>query len=118
MSFENEILHINQTYFNRKIGCIDDTCYTMYRFWLLFIGTEYKVTHGYVCQQIWSVVESTFGENPGNCSDKLESVDYNNDGQMNFREYVSLGYEIFESDSLKASQLNCSTCVGMDNYNI
>ena len=90
----------------------------MLQFWLLFIGSEYKIDHQYACSTIWSAAVTVFGEDPGNCTLWMEDVDYNNDGYFNFREYISVAYQFFEGEPLKASQLNCSSCVGMENYNI
>ena len=46
-------------------------------------------------------------------------TDHNNDGYMNFREFIQFVYEIYrdDPDDLKAKQLNCSACVEIEYYN-
>ena len=54
------------------------------------------------------------------CEDFVVTTDYNGDGKTNFREYVPAAFiflDEFEDDT-RASNINCSACIGMDVYNV
>ena len=49
--------------------------------------------------------------------------DFNEDGSINFREFTGIVHSVAHSggpqyDLQKSLQLNCSECIGMENYNL
>ena len=82
-------------------------------------GEDHKWNHTVICRDKWSFAISTFGvENPGNCDDELDLVDYNNDGAVNFREFIPFAYKMAGYNGTKGAQVNCSSCLPMEYYNI
>ena len=56
-----------------------------------------------------------------NCNQTMYAADFNGDDWMNFREFVVVALTIFQDESVdldKAISANCSSCVGMENYNV
>eukprot|EP01083_Nonionella_stella_P139154 423889_1 len=106
-------------------GCKDegDVCLTIYSYWAVLLGTtQYKFSHDHMCSAVWPII-ADYLKLPQNITCQLEfnNTDYNNDGMTNFREFVVLEIQlVMESDSWmeRATQMNCSSCVGVANYNI
>ena len=101
--------------------CDDDTCSIFYQVWRAFAGDQHVMNHSHACGAMWSTVLAYFQvEDPKDCLSRVDALDYNQDGFLNFREGTVLGMDAmnnFEVD-LKGPQVNCSECVGMEYYNI
>ena len=109
---------------------MEDTCSQIYLGWTVLANVDGKILdnhkHETVCsewiervinffdgQVIW---ERTYQE----CIDLLVSgYDYNNDGHMNFREFIGFAYAVFYDVFLspKLKQINCSACIDIEHYN-
>eukprot|EP01083_Nonionella_stella_P243034 847221_1 len=104
--------------------CIGTMCTNLYQGWLLLTGTGvYKMDHATACAEMWPTavaLASLEGHMVGNinCSNAMQNVDYNNDQNINFREFTALGYGLFGGSLNRATQINCSQCIGMEYYNI
>eukprot|EP01083_Nonionella_stella_P194517 717417_1 len=99
----------------------EDLCVILYSLWTSFLGTtQYKFGHDYMCSTAWPIAVS-FLEIPQNvsCMAVMENADYNNDGMTNFREFVIIGIPLVREGmwALKATQVNCSACMGVEHYN-
>eukprot|EP01083_Nonionella_stella_P288510 981749_1 len=84
--------------------------------------TQYQFSHDHMCSAVWPII-ADYLKLPQNITCQLEfnNTDYNNDGMTNFREFVVLGIQlVMDSDNWmeRATQLNCSSCIGVANYNI
>ena len=78
-----------------------------------------KWNHTTACRDQWPLAVSLFDTaDPGNCDKELDLVDYNRDGFINFHEFIGIAYEFAGGGRKKGAQINCSSCVGMDYYNI
>ena len=84
----------------------------------------YNYEHNTVCTVLLPRAVSILASysidlNYSECTSWLLDTDHNNDGYTNFREFFKFVYEIFLSERgrRKPSQVNCSACVGVDNYN-
>ena len=108
-------------------GCQDDICSQMYQGWLVFVGSEYhKLNHTIFCKEKAPLLISVlrlngFGgleDDIDNCDDILDTYDFNKDNYINFREAVVIISSLGNSADEKSKQLNCSTCTGMQYYNI
>ena len=44
-------------------------------------------------------------------------IDFNNDLAINFREYIVAAGLVANPEATNQLALNCSTCVGVENYN-
>eukprot|EP01083_Nonionella_stella_P106358 306793_1 len=105
-------------------GCQEegDLCLTVYSIWTGFLGTtQYKFGHDYMCSTVWPMAVAYF-DLPQNMSCEVEArnTDYNEDGMINFREFVVLGMQLVTAENWngKATQVNCSSCIGVENYNV
>ena len=86
----------------------------------------WKVDPNHYCGVMWQGLVGVVGEFPGsdNCLETLQSMDFNQDGLLNFREFSALfGHITFRSEDSRALQLNCSSCMTlydapMEYYNI
>jgi len=107
-----------------ELGCVGDVCGSILTSWnFLAPSNVYKMNKTDACTEIWPVVVVLFGETNRykNCTQAMNEVDFNQDGYINFREYTALSYGYATPHSAgkdKAKQLNCSSCVGMEYYNI
>ena len=96
----------------------------MYELWLFLSRSEYRVNHSFACSNNWETAQLYLDLRGVVCEEELKSVDYNNDGYCNFREFVSSAYHWIysgktqESIRMKAPQVNCSACTSMQYYNI
>ena len=85
---------------------------------------EYAVDldHQTVCATKWDDAMAQINndnEYTQNCTSSLRLVDFNQDSYLNFREFIVIAGLITHPDieTVKWLNLNCSDCVGMDNYN-
>eukprot|EP01084_Bolivina_argentea_P029525 54831_1 len=107
-------------------ACVDNSCYHIYQAWNLFvipiIGYDiYYINNTVLCDTVYPLVTKILGYDPAHDSDcqiEVEYEDYNNDGVINFREFVPLAYYFGGGWTKKGRQMNCSDCVGMEYYNI
>jgi len=102
-------------------GCVDDACSQKLMAWNLFVPSGvYKMNHTDVCADVWPVVLAFFTPTGQftNCEWVVNEYDFNNDKAINFREFTAIAYSFVGSGQEKAKQLNCSSCVGMEYYNI
>ena len=101
--------------------CEDDHCSVFYQIWQIFAGDAYYMNHSDVCNTVWSTALDFFGrDDPGDCEERVDAIDYDGDSVMNFREFTVLameGHNNFERD-LQGPQVNCSMCVGLEYYNM
>ena len=105
-----------------ELGCRNDICSQIFTVWnFLGGGEEYNYQHDTVCSQ-WAPVAVAFFEATdefngeyNQCIELIINTDHNNDGYMNFREFVQVVYELFDNSigDRKPKQVNCSSCVGM-----
>eukprot|EP01083_Nonionella_stella_P052304 138820_1 len=108
-----------------SLGCINDICSQIYIAWQFFVSADtYLVSHTVVCEDWGPIAVELFG-NEFNytkefCYQLTIITDHNHDGYMNFREFGHFGYILIEGNTRlsKPTQINCSTCVGMENYNV
>ncbi len=103
--------------------CADESyCATGYDYWNILIGSSSKINHTDFCTLYWDLVGTLVGqEPPEECLYYMEKYDYSKDGMLNFREGVPLVYDAVWADwkgNPRGGQLNCSSCIGMDLYNI
>lgn len=71
--------------------------------------------HGF-CATHWNNEIALAGEFEGsdNCEGTLQSLDFNKDGSLNFREYVAFVSRIsFGFEDSRALQINCSSCLAI-----
>jgi len=108
-----------------ELGCSEDNCLAMFNFWGLLYdlssGTAHKLNHSVACLSGWSLAAAALNLNSSFafCMYQMQSYDYNQDSQLNFREFVPLAYVLGGGeDGYKAPQYNCSSCIGMENYNV
>ena len=105
--------------------CIDDLCQEMYTLWLFFLSkageTVYSANHSIACQVGWPIAQALLEGLPegDQCSDTLIASDFNQDNRINFREFVSVvNYFTRDDEGGKPRQVNCSSCLGMEHYNV
>eukprot|EP01083_Nonionella_stella_P243035 847222_1 len=103
--------------------CIGNMCNSVYQGWTFLAGPGvYKMDHATACAEMWSTAVALASQQGNlveqNCSYALQNVDYNNDQHINFREFTALGYGLFGGSLNRATQINCSQCIGMEYYNI
>eukprot|EP01083_Nonionella_stella_P043973 118605_1 len=113
-----------------ELRCLDDTCHLIFNLWSYLNPTgEDLVPTAMACADFWTVAQTLFEiDESWNCTELVMGVDYNEDKHMNFREFVVLALTNFRefqriySDGgwqrNKGPQVNCSSCVGMQHYNV
>ena len=96
-------------------------CSLLYASWTFTVGSDvYAANHSYACSSIWDFALNLVQEEndwTANCSHTLQTFDFNNDSFVNFREYTVVGGLIGGGALGKYLNLNCSDCIGEDNYN-
>ncbi len=103
-----------------NLGCQDDICLQVYQAWLYFAGTTtYNVNRTIACRDWWPVAVSFLGVNASiNCNQLVINADFNQDEYINFREFIMIGVQFVDPQwEQKSTQINCSSCVGMEHYN-
>ena len=81
--------------------------------------SDYLYSHEYICEYRWPYSLSIFGlDSDLDCMDVWSGADYNYDGYTNFREYTAVAVNLTENGDAEGLWLNCSSCVGMEYYNI
>ena len=107
--------------------CLDDgACHIFWTVWSFMSEGEDRLNTS-TCDTQWSIVMNALGLNPlEECEYYLTEYDYNGDGFLNYRESLPFSYvwylgtensEKYEPD-YKGPNINCSSCSGMDVYNI
>ena len=98
------------------------------------------MNHSIACRDKWPLAVELFGQNPGDCNEKLDEVDYNQDGFINFRfafdnlpsntninyqdeqiyrEFVAMAFAFGtnEDNAPRGRQINCSqVCISTNIY--
>ena len=102
-------------------GC-GGTCDFVNFGWSVFDAFSlWKLNHNWFCAEKWAMAGGLAGEFVGsdNCEETLQSMDFNQDGSLNFREFTALiGRIIFGFEDQRFMQINCSACVSAGLYNI
>ena len=112
-------------------NCIDDPCGIIYGYWTFVTDYEgqYAGNYSVVCND-WipnklskiSSLLDVLNLDLSTCMIWIQIVDFNDDGYINFREFVSwfgLILNFFSAETPdKGITMNCSYCVGLDTYNI
>ena len=106
-------------------GCVDDICSQIFLGWSILANVDtHNVAHDTVCYE-WAPVailffpNSNFTPEYSQCIQWILPTDHNNDGHINFREFVHFGYVLYDNafGEKKPKQVNCSNCVEMEYYN-
>ena len=96
-------------------------CNLIYASWIYIAGFGvYGESHNYTCTNLWeSAITWVEEENEwtNDCFHTVHYVDFNNDSWTNFREYVVAAGLLSGGNMDRYVNLNCSDCVGMENYN-
>eukprot|EP00483_Globobulimina_turgida_P001101 UN01103 len=110
------------------LGCYDDTCSQLHEAWILLNvlvkNNNVTIHNAIVCQDWLSFGVAAIPNvsmNQTSCEQLVINSDYNNDGYINFREFVVIGVQFLSLavvNDEKAAQMNCSSCVGMLHYNV
>eukprot|EP01083_Nonionella_stella_P081792 225519_1 len=115
----------NQDAEDCHLGCVDDYCHQIYQGWSLLMSmidteNDHKFNYTSMCANLWDLaVHYLEIEDDVDCRMAAENADYNEDGYLNFREFVTVGIQVIASQWYeKSTQVNCSACVGMDVYNV
>ena len=118
---------------NLDSTCVDDICAILYAMWVAVAGSDVIVgNYSVVCQHWVPHFIAGLGDTPNNgyevtllilkdvniCQSILiQSMDLNDDGYINFREYTSIVFSLVSGDFNRGIGFNCSACDG-DTYNI
>eukprot|EP01084_Bolivina_argentea_P182215 314615_1 len=110
-------------------GCSDGICALIYGIWSILkqnVGGQYTIDHVLFCEELYPKAQKELNdlliETNCSCSQLMTNSDYNNDGYLNFREFVALillnfdDFRMYQSEN-KAYHVNCSACIGMEHYN-
>ena len=105
--------------------CAEGTvCRQIYRFWnFLGDGNQWNTTT-FCDGTLWTIFTDKLRVDLDwwmTCDYFMNRYDFNDDGFVNYRELTALGYTALYDkfyDWGRASQVNCSFCWGMDDYNI
>ena len=100
-------------------------CRQIFRFWR-FLGDGFKWNTTYFCEEKWPIFERIAGETVFGCEYYMAEFDYNGDDHMNYRELTVIGYNaminpywyLWNRPDFRAPNINCSSCYGMETYNI
>ena len=118
--------------------CVNETCSAIYGYWAFIMDGKEKSAANLtvVCNEWISSstklfsLDDTFTKlpklynvtNPDGCMAMMQFLDLNGDGYINFREFTSWAGIAIWIDSfngfVKGINVNCSSCVGVDTYNI
>ena len=99
-----------------------EQCNKIYNWaWTLLAGNGvYQVNHTTACGSFWDKAVNYLDQEPMvNCTDLVESADYNGDFHLNIREFQFVAGVFFHGEINEAMwlNLNCSACMGMEYYN-
>ena len=97
-------------------GCIDELCPILDSVWTHFNNGRYQMNYTHGCEVLVPTALAYFGlEDVGNCTQRVESLDYDGNGMMNFREFVVFGWQTLYGieDYMRSPQVNCSQCSDM-----
>ena len=79
-----------------------------------------ELNHSFVCSNAWDLALTLFeGDNEytQDCQTTLEFFDFNGDSWTNFREFTTLAGCMSGGWCERWVGVNCSGCLGMENYN-
>ena len=110
-------------------NCEDATCLELYTYWVYVTDGESinAANYSVVCNDWIPNKLIKFSEalsfDSTTCMLAIELLDFNGDGYINFREFSTWTNIIAYSQSVgygvdKGINLNCSSCVGLDVYNV
>eukprot|EP01083_Nonionella_stella_P164371 543749_1 len=114
--------------------CVDDACNWILNAWNAVVNGRnnvYLLSEQDMCD-FWPIAKVVFGMDDSlNCTmiTGNADIDLNNDAHINFREFVILALRIYEGSGIgsveydislirKLQQINCSTCIGMEHYDV
>merc|ERR1712129_180602 len=100
--------------------CLDDPCSHIFSAWSLLSQSSVKVNNSRLCDYIWPISLAYFDSHMtmSDCEPEVLENDFNQDGFINFREFAGIALQFVGYNSYKAKQVNCSSCVGMEYYNV
>merc|ERR1712228_68266 len=102
------------------IGCSGDICQFIYNAWTLTFGVGTELVEIREACSFWPLAKAVLDiPDDKNCTEIAIPSDFNGDGRINFREFQVIGVVAMNRDYYNQAQtINCSSCVGMDTYNI
>ena len=85
----------------------------------------FNINNTVMCAYWWPLITDFFGFDPSgsfynDCDENMRAVDYNHDAFTNFREFTVVAIDFMGLNGSwpeKATQTNCSACIGMEHYN-
>eukprot|EP01083_Nonionella_stella_P094719 265838_1 len=101
----------------------DDTCAQIYNIWSYAPVLDSDVGDGILARPdklcaLWPLAAQVLKLPPGaNCTNLVRNAELNHDGRLNFREFVIMVLNYTGDPIEKVMQVNCSACVGVDEYN-